>query len=487
VRVLIAYFIGTFLFFPSLFAQTVEWSNQQKIKTKSNFTQVLGSNAAGIFLLRSRINDFTRELIIEKYKQNLTQEESKDFWQPAGTFIEKVFLTDNGLIVFASQKVNGKVELVYWTLDNNLATPSPANLLLQVDAAQFKQNAVFYIRQNQKKTQYTVAYITGGTEKNNSVYNIAAFSSTFGFRYLKQFSFDYAPDDVVISAVECDNDLNVFSLVDFPNKSEKKSRKSRRFYLYAFYDDDKQIYEYSLDTTDCRIDDIGMSVNQLNGTIQFAGFYTEKNAQRISGSFMQTFDVFAKRFTIQRFEPFDVGFLSKAGPGFFTGGVDEPVDLYVRKIISRSDGGCVVVAEKYYETRQSYTYYVQGFPQVSYRVVYNYEDIVVFSKKPDGSTELREVFKKKQSAMNEGIYYSSFFLMNTNDRLAFIYNQDASTESDVMISTISPKGESDTRILVKSLSFYVALMPQESKQVAANVALFSTMKDRRFALMRLTF
>jgi len=487
VRFFTVYIAFVFLLQVPARAQTVEWSNQQKIKSKTNFTQILGSNSSGIFLLRSRINEFSRELIIEKYKFNLTQEGAKDFWQPAGTHIDKVVLSETGMTVFASQRVNGKYEMIYWTVDNNLVHSPQPNLLFQIDASAIRQQPLFYIFQNQLKTQYTIAAITPGADKNSSVYTLASFTAQYVFKYLKQFSIDHEPDDVELSEIVCDNAFNVFALLSVPDVTAKKSTYAQKHFLYAFYDEDQQLSEYSIDTAAYRINKTGMAIQEANRTVLISGFYTDNNAKRLSGSFMQTFDIDLRKITAQTFEPFDVGFFSKAGPGFFSGNGDEQAELIVRKVIARSDGGCVLIAEKYYETRQAFTYYVQGMPQVSYRVVYNFEEIAVFSKKADGTTETREVFKKKQSSMNDGVYYCSFFILNTNDRLAFIYNQDATTESDVLMSTLSPKGETDTRILVKSLSFYVALMPLESKQINAHTALFSTIKDRRFSLMRLTF
>jgi hypothetical protein len=89
--------------------------------------------------------------------------------------------------------------------------------------------------------------------------------------------------------------------------------------------------------------------------------------------------------------------------------------------------------------------------------------------------------------MQDGGYYSSFITMNTNDRIAFIYNSDVSTESDVMISSFAPDGQLDTRVLIKSLSFYISVMPSEFKQISHNAMLAGTMKDKRFSLMRITF
>jgi hypothetical protein len=162
-------------------------------------------------------------------------------------------------------------------------------------------------------------------------------------------------------------------------------------------------------------------------------------------------------------------------------------DLYIRKLIARSDGGCIIVAEKYYETRQTYTYYANGFPQTSSRTSYNYDEIIVLSKNNEGQTQFSDFIKKKQVSTNDGGYYSSFVLMNTKDKLAFAYNADTGEESDVLLSTINPIGQLDTKILIKALSYYVSLIPSESKQIDSNSSLICTLKDRRFTLMKLTY
>jgi hypothetical protein len=133
-----------------------------------------------------------------------------------------------------------------------------------------------------------------------------------------------------------------------------------------------------------------------------------------------------------------------------------------------------------------YTYFVNGIPQTQSRMVFNYDEVIFISKNADGTTQFRDFIKKKQSSVGDAGYYSSFVLLNANDRISFIYNNDTGEESDVMISTVNPKGEMNTRILIKALSYYVSIMPPESKQVSSNAVIISTLKDKRFSLLRIT-
>ena len=115
------------------------------------------------------------------------------------------------------------------------------------------------------------------------------------------------------------------------------------------------------------------------------------------------------------------------------------------------------------------------------------QNIVIIATDGDGKTRFKHAIKKKQSSISDGGYYSSFFTVLGNDKVGIIYNTDVSQESDVMMATISNKGELDSKVLIKSVSYYATVMPLESRQVSSNAAIITTLKDRRFCLMRLTF
>ncbi len=469
-------------------AQTIEWSNQQKVKSKTNYSQVMGQNASGIFIVKSRNNEFAKELTIEKYRLNLSLEDEKPLWQPAGTFIEKIFFTEQGLTIVASQKSGINIELIYWQIDNNLNVSVQPILMLQEPLQNLDQQSVFYIRTNAINELYSMVYFTKSDNKSTTTLNLASFNKTLQFIYKKQFPLPTLMQDIILTSVEVDNNSNIFILMDYPSKVQtNKKNEKRDFYLYAFYGEDNSLKDYMLSNDSFEIDDWGMAINNITKNVTIAGYYKFSSSQKMQGTFLASLDLNINQLNPPKFVPIKAEFVNKVMGTTLTGSSDGLYDVYVRKIIPRSDGGCAIVGERYYESKQSYTYYVNGFPQTSYRIVYNYDEIIYFSLKADGTVQQQEFFKKKQSSMGDGGYYSSFITVNTGDRIAFIYNADVNTEGDVLISSVSPIGETDTRILIKSLSFYVSVLPVESKQVSLNSVLCSTFKDRKFSLMRITF
>jgi hypothetical protein len=162
-------------------------------------------------------------------------------------------------------------------------------------------------------------------------------------------------------------------------------------------------------------------------------------------------------------------------------------DIYIRKIIPRSDGGIFLISEKYFITRQSYTYYVNGFPQTNTRVVYNYNDVLLLSIKADGSLEIGDVINKEQQSVSDGGYYSSITYFINNDAIHTIYNADVNQEGDVLMNKFNVKGKSENKILVKAINASVLIIPTDCKQISANSLLACTIRDKRFTLMRITF
>jgi hypothetical protein len=297
-------------------------------------------------------------------------------------------------------------------------------------------------------------------------------------------------DDAVVSGVECDNEGNAFLLIDYPKPVAEKNKKSseRDFYLYSYYKELDKVLEYVIQHDSAFINDIGLVLNNYKKTVVVAGLYsTEAGNSIASGTFVYSIDIPSTLIQYSFYEPLSKSFITKVITSMLNETGPNISDLYIRKLIPRSDGGISIITEKYYETRQTYTYYANGFPQTASKITFHHDEIIVISKNNEGKTQFNEVIKKTQSSMNDAGYYSSFVLLNTNNKLSFIYNSNSNNDGDIMISSINPLGLIDTKILIKALSYYVQLMPLESKQINANTSLICTLKDRRFTLMKLTY
>ncbi len=468
-------------------AQTVEWGNQQKTKAKYNYTQVLGENGSGIFLARARNSDFRRDIQIEKYKNNLALDFVKDLPQTENSWVERVIVHENGLFQFNTLKnIPGKVEIQLQQVDNNINLVS-TKTLISVDGNLSPDKRVF-IRSSSDKKNYAILFVTQGSDKNKSILNMFGFDATLGAKYTRRFNLDYAAEDVFVSHMECDNDGNAFALIDFPKDGRKpRDYRPRNYFLYAYFMANDNMLEFAIGKDSVFVNELSLIVNNYAKTVNVAGFYSDKSDNKAVGTVYFKLDAATAEMTVKRFEAIDLSFSSKVAGVMQNERKPILTDLYVRRLIPNSDGGCTIIAEKYYETKQSYTYNLNGFPQTSYKTVYNYDEIVIIAKNADGSERFRHFIKKTQSSMNDGGYYSSFVTTLSNDKIGIIYNVDVVNEGDVMLATIGTDGEVESKVLVKSMSYFVTIMPPESRQVSARSIIIPTSKDRRFCLMRLNF
>lgn len=320
--------------------------------------------------------------------------------------------------------------------------------------------------------------------------HVYGFNDQLVQTYKKEQVLNYEVEDIFISGVETDNAGNTHLLVDYPKNVIRRSKEKaiRSFFLYSFYAGEQKPLSIELGKDSIYIYDLALVVNNYHNSLCVAGYYSkEKDDNKIAGHFQYILDLQANEVKVKSFEDFDKYFIAKVAGSMQNENAANITDLHVKRVLPRSDGGCLIVGEKYYESRQMYTYYINGIPQTQSRMVFNYDEIVVVSKNGDGTTQFRDFVKKKQSSVADAGYYSSFVLLNTNERVAFIYNSDTGEDGDIMISTVNPKGEIDTRILIKSLSYYVSIMPPESKQVSGNAVIISTLKDKRFSLLRIIY
>lgn len=469
-------------------AQSVEWGNQEKVRSRVKYTQVLGENSSGVFVARSRTSDFRDGLLIEKYKSNLAPEISKDLPQPDASWLERVIVVESGLLQFASAKngTTGRYELLLTSFDNVL-NPSATSAMLSADAEISGQDRKFTIRSSGDKKIFSVVYLSRGSDKSRSVLHVHGFDASLAQKFARKFPLDGSADDISLLGMECDNSGNVFVLLTIrKERSGKKNPSVNSFFLYAYYPRTDNMLEYDIGKDSLFVNEAALAVNNYSKTVNVAGFYSHRNDNRCNGHFMYRLDIAGNGMVVKQFTDFDDAFVGKVLGTVKNESNISLSDLRIRKLVPNSDGGCTVISEKYYETRQAYTSNVNGFPHTTYNTVYNYDEIVLLAYKGDGSLRFSDFVKKNHSSIGDGGYFSSFVTLLGNDKIALIYNLDVSTDSDILLFTINSKGVTDTRVLIKSMSYYVTIMPPESKQVTGNSAIITALKDRRFCLMRLT-
>lgn len=482
------HFFLIFILFHTTTAQTIEFGPGVKIKNKNNYSSIIGSNEAGSFVLRAKDFSFKRDVLIEKYNNKLALEISKEIPLSIPANIEKALLIGSNIIVIVSAKNNttNKIDYLALKLDMNLNPIGNLILLASIDESLVNEYSTTSFKNSINNKNFALSILCKTNKKSSTTsFFLFGYDETLTQTYGKIFEINESIENIETTNCDIDNNGNFFSLLDFPkNNKKKRKNENRKFVLYSYFKATSSMLEFDVATPNIEIDDIGFVVNNVKKQVNIIGFYAEENELNNKGYFFQTIDLNTATTNKNILDSTSLKVLRDRIT--FSKSLDLN-DIYIRKIIPRSDGGLFLVAEKYFLTRQSYTYFVNGFPQTNTRTIYNYNDVILLSLNADGLLENGDLINKEQQSVSDGGYYSSITNFVNNDAIYTIYNADVSQEGDVLSSKFDVTGKTENKILIKAINASLLIIPQDSKQVSANSLLVCAIRDKRFTLMRISF
>ena len=159
----------------------------------------------------------------------------------------------------------------------------------------------------------------------------------------------------------------------------------------------------------------------------------------------------------------------------------------ILKSIPRDDGGTLCIAEQKEIATEDDVVMVNGIPQSTSKNIYNFNEIVLLNYDSAGFLDWTKVITKNQTTINDGGYFSSAVVYVGDRYIQLLYNDQLRNTGDIMQYTIYNNGKIESSKLLKTELDYVAIIPEESKQVSSNKVIISTLKNRRFALLKLIY
>lgn len=494
------YIIGIFILVNTTIGQTVEFGQGVKLKNRNTFSLILGTNESNTYLIRSKESSFNKNVYLEKFNGKLNFESSKEFELSIPADIIKLVLIKQTIYAFIAAKNNTTENLDFLVQKFDLNATQTGGMVLLASVAENlvtnKTNATVRISNNKKFI--SLSFLTQKKEKDKSTLHLYGFDSELNKTFNKTIDMDYPVNDIEASTCENDNDGNFFLILDFPRvTTSKKKTDLRNFILYSYYQNKNELITYeinkqsltdtnenSISNSDNYVDDVGFCINNIKKQLNIVGLFGNEKESKVKGYFMQTIDLTNNQVILNIGNSSSLEAMRERLS--FSKNLDLN-DIYIRKIIPKSDGGCFLIAEKYFLTRQSYTYYINGFPQTNTRTVYNYNDVMLLNLTNDGTLQHGEIIRKEQQSVSDGGYYSSITNFINNDAIFTIYNSDVNQEGDLQINRFDVTGKTESKILVKAINANLLLIPNESKQISLNSFIASTIRDKRFTLMRITF
>jgi len=477
-----------FLLFPyTQWAQQIDMGNPQKIKNKTYYSQVIGEQNGNVFLLRCKNQLFNSELTIEKYKSNLALEFSIPLPLPVNGLVERVLLFEDKLLVFVSAKNESTqtIDVLVQAIDFNFKPLQNTKIICSIPASKFLPKRTIQIKPNANKSLFGVMLLSLG-QSEEAVLHFYQYDIALNQKFGKQFMLSDAEPNVFISAFDLSNNGETFALVDYPEK--QNAANTRKYFMYGYFPSTDKVLEFNILGKDSFVlEDLGFCLNNFNQSIAVSGLCTSSGNSSIPSYFFRSYALKSGQLLQSNFAPLEEQFLRQLANAGINRMNTDLNDFYIRKILPRSDGGCILLTEKFYQTRQNYTYYVNNYPQTSSRIIYNFDEIGVINIQANGGLQFSELIKKHQSAASDGGYLLSFLPIVTNDQIYLLLNDEGTDKTELNLQSISYDGKFDKHILLKNASSSCAIIPSEYKQISSNSAIICAIRDKRFTLMRITF
>jgi hypothetical protein len=448
----------------------VNWAKPLEEPANTDIQKIIATEAYGIYALRlkqgnSLTNPNNVKAIVEYYDATMKlvrqKELSLEFKGKNRSFKDVVML--QGKLWLLSYFYNEKQEKTYLfaqRIDNQtLALDKELIKIAEQDDTNRERQDVFSQAVSRDSSKIVVFTQQIGDKKQEE-FTISVFDSDFNDVWSKKAKLPYSRKSFDVDETQVDKNGNVYLLgVVYTEGANRMARRGKATYQYDLVaymrDSTLDVQEYKINLKDKFVTDLTFRVAD-DGDLVFSGFYSEKGVSSMKGTCFFKINPRTKDMTSVSTREFDFNFLTenlsqrskeKAKEAANTNDKTKEAELpsfSLDKLILRSDGGALLVAEQYFIEEQLQNnrfnsfgfgggFYDPFYDPWSFRnngfnrqrdFYYNYNDIIVVNIRPDGEIAWAARIPKSQMSRNDGGIYSSYSMSIVADKLFFIYNED---------------------------------------------------------------
>ncbi|RYD83224.1 MAG: hypothetical protein EOP53_01480 [Sphingobacteriales bacterium] len=458
----------------------VNWGKIEKASRRTQATGIIGRDANGFYVLAQKTIG-RDEVYLEKYdnKSNRIFQKELTFPAPDGKKVnfEKLIMVDGQMLMFTSF-YNRKLDKNYafvTKVSNNGESDKSFKQIDEITAEKKRNNGNFDFILSHDSTKILV-YHNEPYEKNaQERFSVKVMDKNLNFIWEKDISVPFRDKDFRISDYTVSNDNKVYMLarIQEGNREKKGGRPNYKYIILSYGEKDKTPNEYLVSLGEKFISDINFQLNNQNNLV-CAGFYSLKNSSGVGGTFYMTIDSKTKAVTNKSVKDFDEKILGQFMSERKARKNNSELQNYdLRKLITKEDGGSVLVAEQYYVVEHTYT--DKNGTHTTY--YYHYNDVILVDIAKSGEINWVSRIPKMQVTANDGGYYSSFAICVYKDKINLVYNDNKKN-----IEKYDPK---KLRSMGKVKKTVTMLVTVDSKGKYTKTPLFTNKKKAAIARPKL--
>ncbi|GIV30980.1 MAG: hypothetical protein KatS3mg029_0331 [Saprospiraceae bacterium] len=537
----------TWLMLGSLQAQappaTISWGPQASEPSNTLVTKVVGITPEGIYLLRQKIlqSPSARPRAWVEYADRdmrvMRSEELDLKYKGKQRDFEDLILFGDGLYLFTSFNNTAHKKNYLFVQEvhmRSLQASRSLRMIAETEARNKEVEGSFAFRLSEDSTHLLIFHDLPFEKRQPARFGFHVFDQQMQLVWEKEVTLPYPDNQFTVEEYRVDEQGNVYLLGVLYEDEAKLRRRGQPTYKYimlAYLENGERQEEFRFDLPERFITDLTFRIAR-SGELVFAGFYSEKGTYSIKGSYFFHLDPASRQVTNGQAAPFDFDFLTafmsersraKALEAERNNDIQRAPELFdysLDRLILRSDGGAVLVAEQFYVERETYRdypyysgfyypyrfydpFYYNRYNSLQTDYIYNYNDIIVVNIRPDGTLEWTARIPKWQETRNDGGYFSSYVMSIVRDKLYFVYNDDPRNydprrnqrkvykytggEAMMVLAEVNIKGEVHFYPLVDAGNSGVTLRPKVSRQIGLREMLLFGEANRGYRLGKLRF
>lgn len=419
----------------------------------------------------------SRYLGITKYDSDLKKEWTEKVLEQNGRKnVDFVSVIGPYIFVFVSEFVpkDGIIKTYYYTynLEGELLEEERI-LAIHPNQREHKVDLQYVLSPNKKKL-LAFKNLQNNRESEEILYYV--FDDQGELVQNGEFNIRYPDNRLRVRSLRVSNSGNIFVLGQFVRNNNIRDADASKYLIYRFDLETEQGDEFPISMDDRFITDLAFRLDREEN-MYVAGFYSNRNSEQIAGTLMQKISVDGD-LLIDASEKFDESFLRNF---LSRGKVRKGGELRNFRldsqdgIVLRSDGGILLIAEKFFVTSQSYRdmygYWVD-------REFYHFEEVILTSISGEGEIEWHSIVDKNQISDNPQnlSYFNAFSSSGTHIFYEYRPNRN---RFNVYYNTIGIEGEvSERQALFADYREGNEFFPRFCEQINSQEALMVFMQSR---------
>ena len=454
---------------------TMVWSDEYQEPSNTEIQKIIATEGGGFYTLRLHqgglVGGGKQKPIIEYYNSKMKLVRSRELdldYKGKERFLKDVVMV-GGRLWMLSFFYNEKHEKTYLFAQevnkNTLNLTKDMIMIGEQDETNRERQDVFSLAQSRDSSKIVI-FNRQPNSKDGQSFSLAVYDADFKEQWAKDAKLPYGKKNFSVEDYQVDNHGNVYLLgiiyTEGSNRLERRGKPTYQYDIVAYLKDSTlDVQEYKIQLKDKFITDLTFRVAD-DGDIVCAGFYSEKDAKGMKGSCFFKINPRTKDMTSISTREFDFNFVTanlsdkskmQAKAAFDRDDkarAPELFDYNLDKLIMRSDGGVILIAEQYFVEERMLNnnlygyspygynswnspYYSSWYDPYGYRYnrsnrrsdyYFNYNDIIVVNIQPDGEIAWTTRIPKRQISVNDGGNYSSYVMSIVAEKLYFAYNEN---------------------------------------------------------------